>query len=85
MSDGTVIAEFPKNKRERFRISLTEFNGHQLCDLRIMAVDEGEATFTKKGCSIPLRRLAAVIDGLKAAYDRAQREGRFNADKADAA
>ncbi len=48
-----VIAQFEKNATEVVRISLTEFRGHKLIDLRVYySDDEGQYRPTKKGVSI---------------------------------
>ena len=48
-----VIAQFEKNATEVVRISLTEFRGHKLIDMRVYySDDEGQYRPTKKGVSI---------------------------------
>ncbi len=54
--DPIVISEFPKNKTEDFRLSLTEYQGHKLLDLRIYFKDkEGESKPTKKGVTVNVK------------------------------
>jgi hypothetical protein len=51
-----VISEFPKNKTEDFRLSLTEYQGHNLLDFRIYFKDkEGESKPTKKGVTVNVK------------------------------
>ena len=48
-----VIAQFEKNATEVVRVSLTEFRGHKLVDLRVYySDDEGQFKPTKKGVSL---------------------------------
>ncbi len=48
-----VIAQFEKNETEVVRVSLTEFRGHKLIDLRVYySDDEGQFKPTKKGVSL---------------------------------
>lgn len=48
-----VIAQFEKNATEVVRISLTEYRGHKLIDMRVYySDDEGQYRPTKKGVSL---------------------------------
>ena len=48
-----VIAQFEKNATEVVRVSLTEFRGHKLIDLRVYYSDDaGQFKPTKKGVSV---------------------------------
>jgi predicted phosphoadenosine phosphosulfate sulfurtransferase len=48
-----VIAQFEKNATEVVRVSLTEYRGRQLIDLRVYySDDEGQYRPTKKGVSL---------------------------------
>jgi hypothetical protein len=48
-----VIAQFEKNATEVVRVSLTEYRGHKLIDLRVYySDDEGQYRPTKKGISL---------------------------------
>ncbi|MBW1853851.1 MAG: transcriptional coactivator p15/PC4 family protein [Deltaproteobacteria bacterium] len=54
--DPIVISEFPKNKTEDFRLSLTEYQGHNLLDFRIYFKDkQGESKPTKKGVTVNVK------------------------------
>ena len=37
MSEPRTIAELVKNNTETVRVALVDLNGHQLCDVRILA------------------------------------------------
>jgi hypothetical protein len=48
-----VLAQFEKNATEVVRLSLTEFRGHKLIDLRVYYSDDaGQFKPTKKGVSV---------------------------------
>lgn len=50
-----LIAKFDKNATEEVRISLTEYKGHELMDLRVYyCPPDGEAVPTKKGITISI-------------------------------
>ena len=54
--DPIVISEFQKNKTEDFRLSLTEYQGHNLIDFRIYFKDkQGESKPTKKGVTVNVK------------------------------
>lgn len=70
------IATLTKNSREDVRVSLAEFGGVDLVDLRIWASFDGaERRPTKKGVSLKVTSLSELIKGLQAARDEAQRRG----------
>jgi hypothetical protein len=48
-----VIAQFEKNATEVVRVSLTEYHGHKLFDIRVYySNDEGQYRPTRKGVSL---------------------------------
>ena len=48
-----IIAQFEKNATEVIRLSLTEYRGHKLVDIRVYySDDEGQFRPTKKGVSL---------------------------------
>jgi hypothetical protein len=48
-----MIAQFEKNATEVVRVSLTEYRGHKLIDVRVYySDDEGQYRPTKKGVSL---------------------------------
>lgn len=54
MNEEILIAEFEKNARERVRVALTEYGGHQLVDVRAFYQDA--AGEWKPGKGLALRR-----------------------------
>ncbi|WP_267421805.1 transcriptional coactivator p15/PC4 family protein [Methylobacterium sp. GC_Met_2] len=75
MTEPRHIATVPKNAAEEVRIALTEFNGHELVDVRVFAAIEtgGERRATKKGVSLSRRHLPELIRALQAAEREASR------------
>jgi len=69
-----LIASIPKNRRETARISLDEFAGHQLVDLRLwFSPNAGsEPKPSPKGLSLDVKHLPA----LRAAIEEAERVAR---------
>ena len=67
-----LVKTIPKNAREEIRVSLTEYKGHDLCDMRVYcepyAGDERVAT--KKGISLSLAKLPELIAALQEARSR---------------
>ena len=50
-----LIAQFEKNATEVVRVTLAEFHGRQLIDLRVYYTDDkGEYRPTRKGISLPV-------------------------------
>lgn len=68
MNEGTVIAEFDKNQREKVRVSLTEYNGVELLDVRAFYESGGEM---KPGKGLALRR--DLIPTLRKALQAAEK------------
>ena len=68
MNEGTVIAEMDKNSREKLRVSLTEFNGQQLLDIRAFYSSGGEM---KPGKGIAVRR--DLVTSLRKALQAAEK------------
>lgn len=63
------IASFSKNSTEEVRITLEEFKGHKLLDIRVWYQDDrGEKKPTKKGVSIA----ASLFPELKATLEKAE-------------
>jgi len=66
-----VIAQFEKNATEVVRVSLTEYRGHKLLDIRVYySDDEGQYRPTKKGVSLAVGLYADFKQAL-AALERA--------------
>ena len=72
--NGTVIADLEKNASERVRVTLTEYNGRALCDVRVYTEYKttGEIGPTKKGISFRVEMLPALIAALTEAHGKAQ-------------
>ncbi len=81
MDNSTLIATIPKNKTQNLVVSLSEFNGHHLLDVRVFAafVQGDEPKPTKKGISIAIGRLLALIEALRDAEAEARRRGLLTA------
>jgi len=72
-----VIASFAKNSFEEVRISLTEFKGKELIDLRIYYQPDGEEEMrpTKKGITISSEKFPELKKGLLALEKVLQEKG----------
>jgi len=79
MTEGDHIAIVAKNAREDVRVTLDEFKGTQLVDVRTFADFAAGPVETrgptKKGISLSVARLPDLIDALEAARSEAQRRG----------
>jgi hypothetical protein len=77
MSEPVLIATVPKNAREEVRVSLTEYKGYALIDVRTYAefasAGDGERKPTPKGVSLKVERLPELIAALQAAQSQAGR------------
>lgn len=78
MNDGAIVAEFEKNSREVVRVSLTEYKGQDLLDVRAFYQDGGE---WKPGKGLALRR--DLVTPLRKALQAAEKAAR--ADRASEA
>jgi len=67
---STLIAEFQKNTRERVRVSLTEYGGYKLVDVRAFYEDACTGEW-KPGKGLTLRR--ELLPNLKKALLLAER------------
>ena len=72
-----TITTIEKNKREEIRIALTAYQGHDLCDVRVFAEPYAgdEWISTKKGISLSVAKLPALIEGLQVAEREARQAG----------
>lgn len=67
-----------KDAFSEIRIELTDFVGKLYCDMRIFDNHQGRRVPSKKGLTIPIAMLPALIDGLtkaQAATEQALEEG----------
>lgn len=61
-----LITEVEKNMKERIRVSIEEYRGHQFIDLRIYWQDDrGEWKPSKKGIALNSETIGPVIEALK--------------------
>ena len=73
---NSLIAVIPKNATEELRVTLTEFGGHDLCDLRVFTeYASGETGPTKRGVTLRVGQLAALIEALVSAEATARNAG----------
>jgi hypothetical protein len=71
-----TVAEWQKNKRERLRVSLEEFNGRPVVDIRTYYLDEDDQPKPgRAGLTIAVKHLQQLAPALQAALDEAQRRG----------
>jgi len=68
MNEGTIVAEFDKNSREKLRVSLTEYNGVPLLDVRAFYQ---AGTEMKPGKGLAIRR--ELITPLRKALQAAEK------------
>ncbi len=72
---GKLIATIPKNARERVQVELTEFNGHNLLAIRVFADNGAKWVPTKKGVTVRVDMLPALIAALTEAETEARAAG----------
>ena len=78
MSQATIIRVLPKNAKESVRVALDTFKGVDLIDIRVTANPDDPADdpiMTKKGLSIRVEQLPALIEALKDAEVEARSRG----------
>ena len=76
MSEATVVAIIRKNSLEEVRVSISEFRGHKLVDVRVFADFDGsggEPRPTKKGVALKVELLPDLIAALRAAQEASSR------------
>ncbi len=72
----TLIASIPKNAREEIRVSLSEFNGHDLANLRVwFDAGDGDMRPGNKGLAFKINKLPEVIQALGKLEAEARRLG----------
>ena len=63
--DKIIVGEFPRNAQEIVRVSLGTYRDKTYCDVRIFFIDsDGHAAPTKKGVTIPIECIGALINVL---------------------
>ena len=71
-----LIASFAKNAMEEVQVSLTEYLGRDLVDIRTYYTDdEGEKKPTRKGISLSVDLFPALKDAVLKVEEVLQREG----------
>lgn len=78
MTQPTVIAVLPKNRRESLRIALDQYQGSNLVDLRVvveLSETSGLATPTRKGVALRVEMLPDLIEALGKAEAKARELG----------
>jgi len=75
---GEVIASFEKNSMEEVRVSLTEFKGKALIDLRVyyQPEDGEEKRPTKKGITISPEKFPELKKAILALEKALQKQGK---------
>ncbi len=69
-----IIAEFEKNRTEKIKVSLSEFKGKKLVDIRIWYLnDDNEYAPSKKGVAISLELLPQLIEALQQTADKSSK------------
>lgn len=74
----SAIAIIPKNKLEELRVELSQFNGHDLLNVRVWAEPrngDAERIPTKAGIACNVRLLPALIEALQCAERKARAAG----------
>ena len=78
MSGPVVIANLRKNAREKLRICLDNWQGHDLIDVRVTTQINAETDIwspTKKGVSINVALLSELVRALQGAETKARELG----------
>ena len=60
-----MMIAIPKNAREEIRISVDEFKGHRLCNLRVWYLDGDEFRPGKQGLALRLELAPQLIEALR--------------------
>lgn len=65
----TELATIPKNAREEIRVSVDDFKGARLVNIRVWFGDDADKRPGKQGIAFRLDLLPAVLDALKRAAE----------------
>ena len=72
-----LIHEFNKNSVEKVRVSLAEYRGHKLVDIRVYYKnDDNEFLHSRKGISLSLDLFPELWKGLEKARKRIESENK---------
>jgi hypothetical protein len=85
MADEIPVRTIPKNSTEELRVSLTEFNGHRLLNLRVFYDAEGTKRPGKQGLALRIEQLPQLIEALHDAHAEAVANGFLRAEQRPAA
>ncbi len=82
-----TVATIPKNKLEEVRVGIDEFKGYDLVSLRVWTDPYAgtERVPTKRGLSVSVRLLPALMAALQEAEAAAREAGLFDEDEQEAA
>jgi hypothetical protein len=73
-ADREVLATINKNRSEIVRVALTKYEDLDLVDIRIFATfDAADGRPTKKGITLRVEKLPALIEGLQSALAEVRR------------
>lgn len=76
MTAETIIAEWPLNRRETIRVSLSEYNDRPVIDMRVWFDDgAGRAKPGRKGLTLGVKQLPQLADALVKALAEAKARG----------
>lgn len=69
--EAEIIYEWEKNKREKVRVSLSEYKGKKLLDIRVWYLDENnQYSPGKKGISLGLEQLPFLEEAIAKAKEK---------------
>lgn len=71
MSDSVIIAEIQKNKRERIRISIDQYEGRDFLNVRVWFEKEGCLRPGRDGITCRLDLLPEIRKALQSAEEKA--------------
>lgn len=62
----TRVAQFPKNNCEVFRVSMDEYQGHTLLNVRVFyQVDDGEMRPGRQGVAVQVEKVPAFLKAIQ--------------------
>lgn len=72
-----VVYEFDKNSIEKVRISLTDYKGHRLIDIRVYYENDDKKFLpTRKGISLLLELFPELLKGIEKARKKIEPENK---------
>jgi hypothetical protein len=74
--DSVIIAEWPRNARETLRLSLAEFKGAPVVDLRVWYDDgAGRMQPGRQGVTLSVKQLPRLAEAMARALGEAEARG----------